>query len=80
MTRKDRKLAKKLKNFRKNHPPMSKKQERKTKRAVRKLRQGLEEQRDIMMKPLLEKIDEDLERQRILREVEQMEQEETDGP
>lgn len=59
---------------------MSKKQERKTKRAVRKLRQGLEEQRDIMMKPLLEKIDEDLERQRILREVEQMEQEETDGP
>jgi acetylglutamate kinase len=72
MTIKKRNLEKKLTEYNKK-PKMSKKTERKVKRQVRRLRKAVRAQHIMEMQPQFDLLDEELERQRIIREVEMME-------
>ena len=74
----DKKLQEKLKNYRQK-PQMSKKQERRVKRKVRKFRKLQREHTDAVMQPYYDAMEEELERQRIIREVEEG-AEEASGP
>ena len=67
MTQKSEKLAQKVKNYNKSNPSLSKKQERKLKRLGQKLRRIQKQQRATLTRQM----DEELERQRIIREVEE---------
>jgi len=80
MTQKSEKLTKKLTEWRKSNPSLSKKDERKLKRLGQKLRRLQRQQREETRAMLNQQMDEELERQRIIREVEAGETEEREGP
>jgi biopolymer transport protein ExbB/TolQ len=69
MQRNSKKLEEKLKKHNQK-PKMSKKQERKVKRKVRAFRKLQRAHHEATMQPMLNSIEEELERERIIREVE----------